>query len=94
MSQNSDRPFAATRYELVLLAACLGLGAFILPFAVYFVGVLIFGEFGSGGLMDFYASVQFNIWTLNPVVWFLVLSPYLVVQTIRLTYRCYTALRN
>lgn len=91
---SADRPFAHTRRELILLASCLGLGAFVLPVAVYFVGRVVFGEFGGGGLMDFYGSVQFSIWTLNPVVCFLVLSPYLVIQSIRLTHRFYRALRN
>ena len=82
-------PAVSARKEALLLVVCLALGAFVLPVAVYIVGRAMFGEFGGGGLMDFYGSVQFSIWTLDPVVWFLVLSPYLVLQALRITLRIY-----
>jgi len=87
-------PLASTRKEIVFLLACVAFGAFILPFAIYFVGRFIFGEFGGGGLMDFYGSVQYSLWTLNPVVWFLALAPYLVLSALRLTRRAYRAIQT
>lgn len=82
------------RNEVILFAVCLVLGLFFLPAAIYLVGELIFGAFGGGGFGDFYGSVQAAIWAFDPVVWFLVLSPYLVVQSLRVTFRLYRALRT
>lgn len=86
-----NKPF---RNEVILFAVCLLLGLFFLPAAIYLVGDLIFGAFGGGGFGDFYGSVQAAIWGFDSVVWFLVLSPYLVVQALRLTFRLYRALRT
>ena len=91
MSTLHDSPHTSARKELVFLVTCVAIGALILPFAIYFVGRVIFGEFDEGGLMDFYGSVQYSIWTLDPVVWFLVLSPYLVIISLRLALRFYRA---
>jgi hypothetical protein len=81
------------RNEVLVFAASLLVGLFALPVAIYAVGHALFNEFGGGDFGDFYAAVQTEIWSFAPVVWFLVLSPYLVITTLRFTFRLYRKLQ-
>jgi hypothetical protein len=62
-------------------------GLVILPISIYVVGRAIFGEYGGGTLVDFYAELLGEFLSGEPVVWFLLLSPYLLWQLGRLTIR-------
>ena len=53
--------------------------------AIFFVGSQVFGDYGSGGFSGFFSTVSGKIRSGDWVAWFLVLSPYLGWQTIRLT---------
>lgn len=80
--QNSLRK-AITR-ELGLLLGLLFVGMVLLPVAVYVVGQAIFGEYGGGGYAHFFANLSGRIRAGDAGAWFLVLSPYLGWQTLRL----------
>lgn len=82
-----------TRFELLLLGGCLAFGLTVLPALVYFVGLGIFGDYAGGGLGAFLADFHGELWRFSLVVWFLVLSPYCVVQSLRGTLRLYRRLR-
>ena len=71
--------------ELALLAALLFFGLALLPIAIWFVGNAVFGAYGGTGYMDFFGTLSARIRSGNPAAWFLVLSPYLVWQIVRLT---------
>jgi len=71
--------------ELALLAALLFLGLVVLPIAIWLVGKSVFGAYGGAGYMDFFGTLSGKIRSGDLVAWFLVLSPYLVWQVIRLT---------
>ena len=64
-------------------------GIVILPAAIYFVGSSIFGDYGDSGLPSFYGTLLGELQGGEPAVWFLVLSPYLVWQLLRLTFRAF-----
>ena len=70
--------------ELALLAILLFLGLAVLPIAIWFVGKAVFGAYGGAGYMDFFGTLSGKIRTGDLVAWFLVLSPYLVWQIVRL----------
>ena len=71
--------------EVWLLLALFLFGILILPVTIYFVGQLVFGEYGGTGFADFYGRLHYQLRTGDPVSWYLVLSPYLGWQLFRLT---------
>lgn len=70
--------------EAILFVSCLLFGLLLLPIAVYFVGQAVFGAYGGDGYGQFFASLAGKIIAFDFAAWFLVLSPYLALQTIRL----------
>ena len=60
-------------------------GLFLLPAAVYLVGNAIFGEYGGTGFSAFYGDIHSELRGGEPAVWFLILSPYIVWQLLRLS---------
>jgi len=70
--------------EAVLLCWLLLAGVVALPIAVWFIGQALFGEYGGSGFGDFFAELNLRILTGDKVAWFLVLSPYIGVTTLRL----------
>ena len=74
---------AITR-EAGLLLGLLFIGLTLLPVAVYIVGQAIFGDYGGGSYGHFYAELSSRIRGADAAAWFLALSPYLGVQTLRL----------
>ena len=71
------------RKESLLLLYLFLAGILLLPIAIYFVGYALFGEYGGSGFSAFYGSLHGSLRSGELPVWFLVLSPYLIVQTIR-----------
>jgi hypothetical protein len=83
----SDSPSPTAYFikkELALLGVMLLFGITILPIAIWFVGNLVFGSYGGAGYGDFFGTLGAKIRTANPVAWFLVLSPWLALQVVRL----------
>ena len=74
---------AITR-EAALLLGFLFLGLVLLPIAIYVVGQAIFGAYGGGSYGHFYSELSSRIRAGDTAAWFLVLSPYLGWQTLRL----------
>ena len=67
----------------MLLFALLGL--FFLPLAIYFVGDSVFGDYAGNGFNSFYGNLHGELREGQPVVIFLLFSPYLVWLLLRLT---------
>ena len=78
----------AGRESVLFLWMLLG-GLFLLPIAIYLVGRLLFGEYGGTGFTAFYGMLHSELRSGVPSVWFLVLSPYLIWQLLRLTFRAF-----
>lgn len=74
---------AITR-ETALLLGFLFLGLVLLPVAIYVVGQAIFGDYGGGSYGHFVSELSSRIRGGDIAAWFLVLSPYLGWQTLRL----------
>ncbi len=75
--------------EAALFLACLLLGLLFLPIAIYLVGRSVFGDYGGVGFGGFYGDIHSHIRDGDPIVWFLVLSPYLIWQTLRWSWRLF-----
>ena len=71
--------------ELASFLGFLLVGILFLPIAIYLVGHSIFGTYGGGGFGDFYGKLHYELRSWQPVPWYLVLSPYLAWQLLRLT---------
>ena len=94
MSPPARSPARTAKRESILLVVCLLFGITALPVAIYAVGRGIFGDYGGGYLGDFFGRLFSEIAAFDPVVWFLVLSPYLVIQGTRATVRIFRMLRR
>ena len=78
----------AVKRELVLAAWLAGLGVLVLPGAVYVVGQTVVGEYpADGGVLDLAANVWVEAIRGSPLALVLVLSPYGIVQLLRLSRR-------
>ncbi len=75
------------RNEAILAVLMLAFGLFILPVAIYFVGQQIIGEYEGGGVIGLVLALWSALVRADAVAWVLVLSPWLVVQLLRLTWK-------
>ena len=71
--------------EAALFFGLLFLGFVLMPIAIYLVGQDVFGDYSGYGYADFFGNLSAKIRAGELVAWFLVLSPYLAWQTLRLT---------
>ena len=61
------------------------LGLAVLPLAIYLVGGAVFGDYAGNGFGNFYGNLHSDLRQGQPVVWFLLASPYLGWLLLRLT---------
>jgi hypothetical protein len=69
-------------------------GILLLPLAIYVVGQAVFGDYGGAGFSDFYGRLHYELRTGGPVSWYLVMSPYLGWQALRLTFYAFNYARR
>ena len=74
-----------TKLEIAQLLGFLLIGVFFLPLAIYLVGGLVFGEYAGAGFGAFYGNLHSELRAGQPVVVFLLLSPYIVWMLLRFT---------
>lgn len=89
MAEKPNALVKIVRKEAGLFIGFLFLGLIVLPVTIYFVGQNIFGEYGGQGYGEFFANLSGRIRSGDGVAWFLVLSPYLGWQTLRLMLLCW-----
>ena len=83
--RDQTSPFSGVfRKEAAVFASFLFLGLVLLPVLVWFVGKAVFGAYGGAGFADFYGTLSSKIRSGDLVAWFLVLSPWLAWQVVRL----------
>tara|TARA_R110000782_G_scaffold58236_22_gene121891 strand:- start:615 stop:920 length:306 start_codon:yes stop_codon:yes gene_type:complete len=70
--------------ELALFTGFLFFGLVVLPILIYQVGQSIFGTYGGAGFGDFFDALSGKIRNGDLAAWFLILSPYLGWQILRL----------
>ena len=87
MTHELDTPVTGAtnwRREVAIAAALLAFGLLALPFAVYFVGQQVLGDYGDGlGALALAESIWVDLLSLRLAAWVLVLSPYLTIQLAR-----------
>ena len=71
--------------EAVWLGVLALVGLVLLPIAIYLVGRAVFGEYGGDGFGGFYGQLLSGFVGGELVVWFLLLSPYLLWLLFRVT---------
>jgi len=80
------RPIKQTALkEAALFFGLLFFGFVLMPIGIYLIGRDLFGEYGGHGYADFFGTLSGKIRAGEFVAWFLVLSPYLIWQILRLT---------
>ena len=85
----------AVKRELVLAVSMLGLGVLLLPGAVYVVGQTVVGEYpADGGVLALAANIWVEAVRGSPLALVLILSPYGVVQLLRLSRRMWRRQRS
>lgn len=72
------------RKEIAILAFLLFAGLILLPVVVYWAGDNVFGDYAGQGYGDFFGTLGSKLRAGDGVAWFLVFSPYLVWQSLRL----------
>jgi hypothetical protein len=72
--------------ELRIFGLWLGFGLLVMPFLIYFAGVLTLGPY-EGGLLAFLGSLLAAFFTATPSAWLLVAGPYLLFTAVRLLTR-------
>jgi len=84
LSENPSPFVNSLKKEGALFAILLFVGIVLLPLAIWFVGKAVFGTYGGAGYADFFGTLSGKIRGGDLVAWFLVLSPYVVWQCLRL----------
>ena len=77
------------RREAILLIIMTLVGVLILPICVFLVGKLVFGEFAGAGFGEFYRDIHSDLRSGEPDIVFLLFSPYIIWQLIRLSFRVF-----
>lgn len=85
MPDSSQQLKRVLQKEAALFLGLFFVGIVLLPIAIYLVGQTVFGEYGGHGFADFFASLHYELRAGQKVTWYLVLSPYLCWQLLRLT---------
>lgn len=79
--------------ETAIFLGLLLAGLVLLPIVIYWTGPHVLGEYGGYGFADFFGSLGARLRGGEPAAWFLVLSPYLGVQALRLTWYAWRSTR-
>ena len=87
MSDQKPTAFHKFKVELAQLLWFLLIGLFFLPLAIYYVGNVVFGAYAGAGFSGFYGNLHGELRQGQPVVVFLLMSPYIVWILLRLTIR-------
>ena len=79
-----DNPTPFWKKELFLALVLLIIGLVLLPIGVYWVGGNLAGDYQGDGLWGLFKHIALDLSRGGLFAWALVLSPYLVVQLVRL----------
>lgn len=73
------------KFELVLAITLLAFGLVGLPISIYWVGQIVIGGYESdAGMTGLIEAVWDGLGSGSLPAWFLVLSPYIIIQLLRL----------
>jgi hypothetical protein len=77
--------------EIAIAAALFAAGLLLLPPTIYWVGRQVAGDYVGGGPLALANQIWGDFVQLEPAAWLLVLSPYLLLQLVRLIGRTWRA---
>ncbi len=87
-------PNDTVRREIIIVAVSFALGFFVLPLVIYWVGRELVGTYSTDAAAGAFALAE-SIWAdvlrFRLAAWVLVLTPYALVQLVRLTRRLWFA---
>jgi hypothetical protein len=75
------------RFELIFVSACIAVGIFVLPAAIYGMGTVLLGPYGtdrSAGLGRFYIDFFGDLAEPSGRAWLIVLGPVMILALVRL----------
>lgn len=84
MSEKTSNLSTLLKKEAAVFLVLLLIGLVLLPICIWVVGNAVFGAYDGAGYSDFFGTLSGKIRSGNPVAWFLVLSPWIVWQCLRL----------
>jgi hypothetical protein len=73
--------------EATIAAATIGFGLLVQPFAIYFLGQQLLGDYEEGGAMALAEAIWRDLLALQLPAWILVFWPYIAVQLVRFARR-------
>ena len=86
--QDMPRAPSTLKKEILLALWLVGFGLFALPPAVYWVGQQVVGEYeGEDSVWGLTLDLWSGVVSANPMALLLVLSPYFIIQTLRISRR-------
>ena len=75
------------RGELLLAAACLAVGALLMPCLIWIVGRAVLGPYAHGSVLALYWDFYGGLAHGAPTFWWIAVGPYLLLQFVRIGYR-------
>jgi hypothetical protein len=84
VSEKTSTLSTLLKKEAAVFLVLLFVGLVLLPICIWFVGNAVFGAYDGAGYSDFFGTLSGKIRSGNLVAWFLVLSPWIVWQCLRL----------
>jgi hypothetical protein len=82
-----NRPKHILARESLLFIGLLLIGIIAIPLGIFWIGPSVLGEFGGDGFGSFFGTLVASLRGGDLAAWFLVLSPYLGTQCLRLAWR-------
>jgi hypothetical protein len=69
--------------ELLLIAACIGIGVIVMPCLIFAVGRIALGPYAHGSVFALWRDFMIGLVSGSQAVWFIALGPYLFVLLLR-----------
>jgi hypothetical protein len=69
--------------ELLMIAACIGIGVIVMPCLIFAVGRAALGPYAHGSIFALWHDFMIGLVSGSQAVWFIVLGPYLLVWLLR-----------
>ena len=69
--------------ELLMIAACIGIGVMVMPCLIFAVGRIALGPYAHGSVFALWRDFMIGLVSGSQAVWFIALGPYLFVWLLR-----------